>query len=74
MNIERRDKMNTGNSERKEELPIGFAMGMAMNEEARNRYSNMSEERRKKVEENSRQVTSKYEMQELLRDVADGKF
>ena len=66
--------MNAGNSERKEELPIGFAMGMAMNEEARNRYSNMSEERRKKVEENRRQGTTKYEMQELLRDVADGKF
>lgn len=66
--------MNTGNAERKEELPIGFAMGMAMNEDARRQYFNMSEERKKRVEESSRQVTSKYEMQELLKDVGDGKW
>ncbi len=66
--------MNVRDSGSSDELPIGFAMGMAMNEEARTQYSNMSEERRKKVEESSRRVTSKYEMQELLRDVAEGKI
>lgn len=66
--------MNIVSSGKNDELPIGFAMGMAMNEEARKQYSNMSEERRKKVEESSRRVTSKYEMQELLKDVAEGKM
>lgn len=56
------------------ELPIGFAMGMAMNEEARTQFSNMSEERRKRVEDSSRNVKSKYEMQELLNEVAEGKI
>ena len=66
--------MKIENAAKNDELPIGFAMGMAMNKEARKQYSNMSAERRKKVEESSRRVTSKYEMQELLKDVAKGKF
>lgn len=66
--------MNVESSRKDNELPMGFAMGMAMNEEARKQYSNMSEEKRKTVEEISRRVTSKYEMQELLKDVAEGKI
>lgn len=67
-------KMNVEGSGKSEELPIGFAMGMAMNEEARKQYSNMNEERRKKVEDSSRKVTSKYEMQELIKNVAEGRI
>lgn len=66
--------MNIEQTGEKNELPMGFSMGMAMNEEARKQYSNMSEDRRKRVEESSRRVKSKYEMQELLDDVAQGKM
>lgn len=48
------------------ELPIGFTMSLAMNEKAMKSFSDMSEEQRKSIEEESRNVKLKVEMERLV--------
>lgn len=52
-------------------LPLGLGFGLAMNEEAMNSFASMNEEEKRQVIEAARGVTSKEEMQNLVRDIAD---
>ena len=48
------------------QLPLGLAMGMAMNENAMKNYVGLSDTRKEKVIADSRNVTSKAEMERLV--------
>ena len=48
------------------ELPVGFMLGLAMNEKAMKRFVDMDESQRKAVEEESSRVKSKAEMERLV--------
>ena len=54
------------------ELPIGFTMNLAMkmNEKAMKAFSNMDEMQKRSVEEESRRVKSKNEMENLVNRLA----
>ena len=52
-------------------LPLGLGFGLAMNEEAMNSFSSMTEEEKRQVIEAARGVSSKEEMQELVRNIAE---
>ncbi|MGN0404071.1 MAG: hypothetical protein ACI4F1_02500 [Bariatricus sp.] len=52
------------------ELPIGFTMNLAMNEKAMKAFSNMDEMQKRNVEEESRRVKSKNEMENLVNRLA----
>lgn len=52
------------------ELPIGFTMNLAMNEKAMKAFSNMDEMQKMSVEEESRRVKSKNEMENLVNRLA----
>lgn len=54
------------------EMPIGFALSMAMNEEARNKFAAMDSSQREKTESLARQVKSKAEMDRLVDNIAKG--
>lgn len=58
--------------DRKTEMPIGLAFSMAMNEEALERFANMTETEKKEVEARSRQVHSKAEMERLVDEIGKG--
>ena len=52
-------------------LPLGLGFGLAMNEEAMNSFASMTEEEKRQVIEAARGVSSKAEMQELVRSIAE---
>ena len=52
------------------ELPIGFTMNLAMNEKTMKAFSNMDEMQKRSVEEESRRVKSKNEMENLVNRLA----
>lgn len=56
--------------ENKEEMPLGLGFGLAMNEQAMNSFSSMTEEEKKQVIEAARNVQSKAEMYSLVCDIA----
>ncbi len=56
--------------ENKEEMPLGLGFGLAMNEQAMNSFSSMTEEEKKQVIEAARNVQSKAEMDSLVCDIA----
>ena len=58
--------------DRKTEMPIGLAFNMAMNEDAMERFANMTEAEKKEVEARSRQVHSKADMEQLVDELAKG--
>lgn len=58
--------------EKDNEMPIGFALSMAMNEEARNKFAAMDNSQREKAENLARQVQSKAEMDNLVDNIAKG--
>lgn len=60
------DKMN--------EIPIGFALSLAMNREALDVYTRMGDAERDVVVEKSRQVKSKEEMQRLVDGLGQDKY
>lgn len=51
-------------------LPIGLGFGLAMNEDAMNHFSTMTDTEKKQVIEAARNVASKQEMQDLVQDIA----
>ena len=51
-------------------LPIGWGFGLAMNEDAMNHFSTMTDAEKKQVIEVARNVASKQEMQDLVQDIA----
>lgn len=56
------------------QLPLGLAMGMAMNENAMKNYVGMSDARREKVIADSRNVSSKAEMERLVKKIGEGLY
>lgn len=57
-----------------EELPIGFGLSLAMNEQAMQRFAGMTDSAKDAVVERSRGVSSRREMEKLVEDVAKGKW
>ena len=53
-------------------LPLGFAMGMAMNEKALNLYGKLTEYEKEQLLAESRNVKSKEEMDQLIQRLEDG--
>ena len=56
-----------------ENVPIGFGLSLAMNEQAMNRYSAMGEQERNGWLLRAGQVSSKAEMEELVRRMSEGQ-
>lgn len=52
-----------------EGVPIGFGLGLAMNETAMSNYSGMSDEEKEKVLDQARQAQSKKEMELLISQI-----
>ena len=52
-----------------ENVPIGFGLSLAMNEQAMGHYSSMGEEERKSWLQRAGQVSSKAEMEELVNKI-----
>ena len=55
-------------------LPLGFAMGMAMNQQALDHYGKMTEYEKEKLIAQSRSVKSKEEMDQLIERLGDGFY
>ena len=60
------DKMN--------EIPIGFALSLAMNRDALDVYTKMGDTEREEIVEKSRQVKSKEEMERLVDGLGQDKY
>lgn len=58
-----------GNPE--EELPIGFGLSLAMNEQAMKHFAEMDESQKSRVIEESRHVNSKREMEQLVNRIGE---
>ena len=55
-------------------LPIGLAMGMAMNEKAINNYSKLTEYEKEKLLAESKSVKNKAEMDQIIKNLGDGLY
>ena len=55
------------------ELPLGFGMALAQNEQAMHAFEAMTEAQKRAVIEQTHAVTSRREMQQLGSELADGK-
>lgn len=55
---------------REEDMPLGLGFGLAMNEQAMNSFSSMTDPEKRQVIEAARNVQSKSEMESLIRDIA----
>lgn len=53
-------------------IPLGLALGMAMNENAIDHYGKLTEYEKEQVLAKSRNVKSKEEMQQLIQKLGDG--
>ncbi len=53
-------------------IPLGLALGMAMNENAMDHYGKLTEYEKEQVLANSKNVKSKEEMQQLIQKLDDG--
>lgn len=52
-------------------MPMGFSFSMSANEKAMNHFARMDEEERAKIIERARNVTSKREMERLIRELGE---
>ncbi len=59
-----------GKSMKKSEMPIGFAMALAMNPEAMEKFSLLSEEKKQEIIAGTHSVKSKNEMRQYVNDLA----
>ena len=57
--------------ERENAMPVGLGFGLAMNEKAMSRFSDMTDAEKRQVIEAARGVSSKQEMQSLVENIAD---
>lgn len=57
----------------KSEIPVGFAMALAMNPEAMQKFSLMSEAQKQKVITGIHTIGSKEEMQQYVNFLVNGK-
>ena len=55
------------------ELPLGFGMALAQNEQAMQVFEAMTDAQKRAVLEQTHAVTSRREMQQLVSELADGK-
>lgn len=55
-------------------LPMGIFRSLSMRRDAMEEYLGLEEEQKHTVQAKSRNVTSREEMEELVRMVAEGKF
>ena len=55
-------------------LPLGFAMGMAMNEQALDHYWRLTEYEKEKLIAKSKGVKSKAEMNQLIQELGEGMY
>ncbi len=55
---------------RQEDMPLGLGFGLAMNEQAMNSFSSMTEQEKRQVIEAARSTRSKVEMENLIQDIA----
>ncbi len=55
---------------REEDMPLGLGFGLAMNEQAMNSFSSMTDPEKRQVIEAARSVQSKAEMESLIQDIA----
>lgn len=55
-------------------LPLGFAMGMAMNEQALDNYGRLTEYEKEKLLAQSKNVKSKEEMNQLIQRLGEGMY
>lgn len=55
----------------KNNMPLGFTFSMSTNERAMNNFARMSEEERAKILDQARNIQSKQEMEQLIRDLGD---
>lgn len=55
-------------------LPLGFAMGMAMNQQALDHYGKLTEYEKERLIAESRGVKSKEEMDRLVNRLGDGFY
>lgn len=58
----------------KVDIPMGLGFSIALNEKAMTNFGNMSEDQRQKVINQSKQVQSKDEMQQLVDQIATNSF
>ena len=54
------------------ELPIGFAMALAMNEPAMKKFESLSPAEKESIVQQTRSVKSRHEMQHLVMSIAAG--
>ncbi len=52
------------------ELPIGFAMALAMNQEAMQKFATLSEEKKHQIIAGAHTVESKAQMQQYVNNIA----
>ena len=57
----------------KSEMPVGFAMALAMNPDAMQKFSLMSEAQKQEIIAGIHTIGSKEEMQQYVNSLADGK-
>ena len=58
---------------KKEELPVGFAMALAMNPDAMAKFTALSEEEKRAIIDGTHSVRSKEEMHSYVNSLANGK-
>ena len=56
-----------------DELPIGFAMALAMNPDAMQKFAALSEDQKRVIIEGTRSVKSRDEMHRYVNGLASGK-
>ena len=56
------------------DMPLGLEMSMVLHEHARENFMKLSKAERDRVEDYARTVHSKQEMEELVTQLAEGKF
>ncbi len=56
----------------KDEMPVGFAMALAMNPEAMQKFGTLSEEQKQQIIEGTRAVKSRDEMRRYVDSLING--
>ena len=57
----------------KDEMPVGFAMALAMNPEAIQKFGALSEEQKQQIIEGTHSVKSRDEMHQYVNDLVSNK-
>ena len=57
----------------KDEIPVGFAMALAMNPEAMQKFGALSEEEKRKIIDGTHAVKSREEMHRYVDSLVNGK-